>query len=187
MRSRGRSFTRRPKQRTAWVRGVFSEQNVTRAGVINENEIMGPADWQGDTTSLAKTVTAKRILVKGGVSFTPATTTVAFDAVALFMAIYVLDQDDTDATIVSSAAGTILTGSRVLWLDCFAFAGIEVPTAQWGSAFTHQYKVDVDLRVPVRVLSDQQILFALQFGSDVQETINDCRFSAYMSVLINYP
>lgn len=180
-----RTFRRR--QRVAWDSVVFNESNITRAGLINEYVLVSSGDWDGDIQGVNKKGRIKRIHLNGGMGFVPNSTTFAQDNVALFGALYITDNEETDATILVTTAGSLIQAHRVLHTDVWAWSSAEVPTAQVGTAFGFHIKLSVDVKVNLTLEPDELLIWGMQFGSDVQETLSDARFSAYGRCLIEEP
>lgn len=183
-RSRGGKFQ---IARKAWVTSVFNETALTRDGINNEFVLLEAADWQGDTAQLQKHAHVKRIIVSGVVTATPESTTLAFDSIAIFTAMYVADVEDTDTTIITAAAGTILQGNRVLGVKAYGYNGAEIPAAVASQPYIPGVQVEYDVRLNVVVRPDEFLLLGIQYGSAVNGVLNNAAFSGYCRVLMEAP
>lgn len=190
MRRSARRFGRKggpfQKRRLSWVTTIFNESAQDRGGNITERNLLISSDWQGNEAALQKTAHVKRILVNGGLACNPEITATAQDLIALFGAIYVIDVDDTDATILSVASGTILQGCRVLKTDAWAWGSTEAAGVV-ENTYGHFIRFQYDIRLNVTLQADQAIVFALQFGSDVTSTIIAAAACFYSRILIEQP
>lgn len=186
-------FRRRPrggpfqKRRLAWCTNIFNETAITRDGNGNLLVALESQDWQGDSAGLTKKAHIKRIILKGDLAATPATTTIATDIVCCFFCLFVQDSDDTDANLLTTTAGSILQAHRVLWTDVQSLANIEVPAAQFGTSFAPGMRIDIDLRLNVVIEPDEELVFAIQYGSTVSETLTAAAFSGICRTLIENP
>jgi len=177
------------KARTSWVRGLFNEQSITRDATNNEFILLSGADWQTDQSGLNKKGYVKRTIVKGAITVVPNQTAGEVDHVAMFAALYVVDLDDTDTTIIGVGSGGILQGSRVLWQDCFGHAILES-----ASALTDQSvilptfgRIEIDIGIKVVLEPDQVLTLGIQTNANVTNVLASINFSGYATVLIEQP
>lgn len=189
-----RAFPRRfgrpvRREKPVWATTNFNETAVTRDGALNEFAIIDPEllGTAAVTTNVTQVISTRRIIVRGGVAWSNESTTFAQDIITAFMAVYVIDREDTDATIVGTAVGSsILEGGagRVLWTDCQTLTNVEIPV---GTPGTQQYfgmRIDIDLKVRTNLRNDQLLLFGFQFGSDVTATMAAAALSCVSRVLV---
>jgi len=173
------------RERPVWTTNNFNETAMTRDGVINEFAIL---DVSVETPTLAAGPTEvhglRRVIIHGGLATQVAITTAASDIIALFGALYVIDREETEASIVTTDRGTILEGGagRVLWTNCWTWASTEHTTVAT-EAIQEPRRIDIDLKVRLNLRFDQQLILGLQFGSDVTETLVSAAFSAITRTL----
>lgn len=186
-RTYGVRHTRKGTGRTSWVTNIFNEGAQTIDGTLTEYALLEYGDYEDPATNLHKPTHIKRIILKGGLAYTPQSTTFAQDIGALFMALYVIDQNDADGTILTVATSGIVIGNRVLHLDCMTRGLVEIPAAQASQVVIPEFRIDLDIRLNVTMLPDEALSLGLQFGSSVVETIAVAAFSGYCKVLIEQP
>lgn len=178
---------RRGRAPVAWVNAVANHVAVPVDGTLLELGLLEPADWGGDIVNTNKKGHLIRTIGSWTVLWVPETTTFATGLCRLFWAVYVIDQDDADATIVSAAVGTILQGSRVLQVGCTGFSSLEIPTANQGTAFIPALTFSWDTALRAKLESDQIVALGVQLGGGVTGTITSMGISGYSRSLIREP
>lgn len=188
-----RGFGRKPvmRERLIWNTNVFEEIGVSGTGALVENALYDPlleAEMNTATGSGGgHVVQIRRIILTGGIVFSPSSTALEFDVNALWSAIYVIDREETDADLTVSGIGALLEGGarRVLWAKCFPFANTEQ-----ASTLSHQSlrepiaRFDEDLKVRVNLAADEQLVHGFQLSNDVSSSMADIRCFALSRVLL---
>lgn len=168
-RSRG-NFRRRfgkpfAKQGTMWVTTLFNEVASDSATVVEL--VMMSA---GDVDLLAAVDTAgtivyhiRRIIVNATFLAMPslAVSNVS-DQGSIVWAIYTLDTEDSDNTILNTNAGSILRTERILQTGIVGWGAHSITTGQSGGGVYAGIPVNVDFRLPVKMRSDELLLFGFQ-------------------------
>lgn len=118
----GKPFVR---EQLVWSSNNFEETATTVDGIINNFVLFDPQQLQGGsgiTGAPAVRYQVRRIIVNGGLGWTPQDTALANDIGALRWAIFVQNREDTDASLITTAQGDILEGGveRVLKTGCEA-------------------------------------------------------------------
>jgi len=179
------------RERLVWNTNVFEEVALSGTGALIENALYDPMLEAEPNTATSsgggKIVQIRRIIVSGGVVFSPAAVSLEFDVNAIWAAIYVVDREETDADLTTTAVGSLLEGGaeRVLWSKCYPFAnGEQASTLSHQSVRPPLAEYDIDLKVRVNLTADQQLVMGQQFSNDVTSSMADIRIFALSRVLL---
>lgn len=165
------------RERPTWLTSVFSSSAVLRTGVINRFNVCDPSVFG---IAAAGRVHIRRLLLRGGVGVIPEFTTFANGTVNMHAALYVINREDTDATLLTTSPGDILEGGveRLLWTDVQICTIREQPSASGIESYIPAiFRVDIDLKTRVNLGYDDVVELAFQFGSDVTGVVSDARYS----------
>lgn len=155
------------RKRLAWSTGLFGvalDFDATPSDIL-ELALFEPAtDVLPATADFNRKWRVKRIIAKGNVVPIPQVATATIATLTVNTALYVIDRDDTDATIVGTATGEILEGGadRLLYVDCQSKAFIEGPTGDIGPGFVEGPRIDIDWSGTIVMGTDQIILLSFQ-------------------------
>lgn len=158
----GKPFAR---QETMWVSTLFNE--VPSADSVAGELVMMSA---GDIDLLAAVDTAgsqqyhiKRIIFNGVFMAAPSlAVSNVTDIASIVWAIYTIDTEDSDATITTTNAGTILRTERVLQTGVVGWGAQSAATGQSGAGIYNGIPVNVDFRSPVKMRADELLVFGFQ-------------------------
>lgn len=182
------------RQQPLWTTALFNESaiDVTGGAPATELNIFDVQTLaEGNTaTGPSERFKVKRIICKGDVAFVSQQAVATFDIVHLLGAIYVIDRDDSDNVINATAQGNILEGGadRLLWTNSWSWTAAEVPTAQYGEAYwPAPARIDVDLKVNVRIGYDQVLVLGLQYFGAVNTAISVSAYSGIHRCLFVKP
>lgn len=185
-----RTFRARTKRTpVAWVRTFFQESTIPTDATISENVLLDPSAVlvPGPTPKLNEVFMVRRVIVAGGVAFQPLNTAFAFEMVVCAWAVYIIDADDSDASIITTAAGTIMASNRILATGCININVKEGTVAQTESIIAPSFPVNVDVRVNAKIRPEELLILAFQFGTTSTSALAAGQFSGYSSVLVNRP
>jgi len=159
------------KKRFAWTSAVFGV-GMDIAGTppdLMENIVVDPMNDFQPGTDYNRKYNVRRILVHGAMQLVPNTTAAQVQGWTYIEALYVIDREDQDASLVTTDIGDILEGGadRVLYTNVHSGCTIEGTTAQVSSNLIPGERIDIDWKGNVKVGLDQLIVYAAQFTSDV--------------------
>lgn len=181
-----RSFRRSKRPNTMkWVTTVFNNAALTiTPNNLNEMVVMDPVIFYApEQLEVNRVARCARVLVKGGWSFETNVVSFAQLHLQIFWALYIIDIEDTDATILTSVPSSIMNSNRVLQCGCHAFNLAEtVPANGWVNA-PALLPIDVDLTTRFNLRQDEQLALGMQLGRDPVSTVASWSFSAYCRVL----
>lgn len=171
-----------------WFTTMFNEGALTLDTTATEFVIVNPVVYTpAEDREINRVFQVKRIIVKGGIGVAPLLTATATEINAWFWALHTIDVEDTDGlSVASTGAGTIWNSERVLQCGCEVMTNIESTTTP-GSQFVPQLRVDIDLRTPVNIRQDQQIVLGIAVGNTATSTVALANFSAIARALIVPP
>lgn len=174
------------RQKRVWTSAVFIESAVSNTA-LNEFVVFDVSQLESDAPSFSREVDIRRIIGNFVHTITPQSTTLAFEQYAVFWAVYVIDREDaTDTTLLTTGAGDLLEGGvkRLLRTGCYGGTAIEVPAATQGTAFYPGHHIEFDLKVPMSISFDEQVVFGMQMSGDPSAAIIDMRMSGLSRVLM---
>lgn len=190
--SRGvrRTFLRASKfqrARTSWVNTVFNSSALNAGGNISENVLLEAADWGGSVVGVDKNAHVKRVIITGGLNFMPVReTTQNVDVLGCVCALYRLDNDDTDNTIVSTGANTIW-GERMFWTRMYSAAFTTAVSTNTNQIDGINFDLNVDLPVKFVMRPDQLLLFGMQLNGNFNARLQITAARMVTRVLIEQP
>jgi len=181
-----RSVGNLAKKRFAWTRAIFEDSiDVTGTPPSPVGLVVFDAltDILPTTADYNRKYNVRRIVARMQITPVPVTGTVSGQLVNLFAAMFVIDREDTDIDLVTTAQGDILEGGadRVLWTDLAAWRGLQIPAAQ-ETGFQYGPRFDIDWRGNAKVGLDQLVTIGFQFDAEYG-VMSDCRIAAITSVL----
>jgi len=193
-RSRG-TFRRRigkpfARQQTVWVSTLFNEV-ATSAAVVGELVMLDALDVD-PTVGLAdgtnRVYHVKRIIVNGVMMWVPSTAGTNSDVHSIVWAIYTVDTEDTDANLNTTASSSLFRTERILQSGVVGVGMLSTTAAQSGGVFIPGMPINVDLRSPVRMRSDEVLVFGMQQQSAAGSAFGvQPAFSALTRVLVEAP
>lgn len=179
---------RRSRAPVAWVTNVFNETAMDLAGTLTELNVLDVDVDLVTAAPLNYSHLIRRVIVNGGLAIVPSSTTGASDMVSFYYALYVIDSDDSDATILVGTLGSLLGARRVLHAGCLSFTVREETAGATGvSALYWLPKIEIDVKVNAKIRPDEFLVLGCQFGSAASGAISLAAMSAYSRVLVNAP
>jgi len=191
---RRRSFRRFSKpvalRRTAWSPFVYDMSGVNIDTTLSEKVLFDPQSSDpASETDNNLTTRVRRILVSGGLTMQPeGSATPLFQLSALHCAVYVVDVEDTDADLLTTPGGSLLTSHRVLWRACYPFMASQVDMPSIGGIQTWRgctVPFELDLKVGLKLQPDQLVVLGMQWGNTIAGVMDDAFFSAQGAVLFD--
>lgn len=165
------------KKRLAWTRALFgTDIDIGSSAALGEHILFDAlTDIQPDTSDYHRKYTVKRIIVKGGHEFRPLATTFEQAFVRLNTCLYVIDREDTDASIVSTTPGEILEGGadRVLFTDVQTGMVSEVTTANRAESFVVGPRIEIDWRGNAKCGIDQLVVLGFQLALNISGAVSN--------------
>jgi len=163
----------------AWVRDQFDIANAvdySGAQAIAEYSILERDDWQPSTTTIASKCSVKRIIVDAvlqqrylanGVGYIQA-------PISMFWALYVIEEDDTDATLLTAAQGSILGSNRVLRYGALSdYLVSPLNFVANGSSQPHRGdRIHIDMRPGLVLRPGYFLVFGIQLSQPVATDIS---------------
>jgi len=182
---------RRPRTPVSWVTTVFNSSILSAGGTLTELVLLNGADWQGTTDSLTKVAHVKRVIANLAIhSQITDVTDYGYAQAAWLWACYVIDDNDADASITTTAAGSILQSNRVVatgvcGLDTFGYT-----TLSSGEPYSHYVitpQVNIDVRVGIKLRPEELLVCGVMLATGTGSTIVNGFASGYTRVLIREP
>lgn len=186
-RFRGRRGGPFQKRRLNWVTTSFNESALDLAGGSLFLVMLDAADFAGNVSSRNQPARIKRVIFNGQVAAVPALTTDASDLVALFLAAFTIDADDTDTNIILTSVGSIMQAQRVIYTDVHSWGSMESTGGFVQNCYGPLPHISLDVRLNIVVKPEELLVFALRYGSDVSSTLTASAVSGYSRVLIEQP
>lgn len=175
------------RQKRVWFSNLFSEDALGTSSTLIE-EVIFDSEVSHVPAGFAYSVQAeiRRLVVDGVITWVPQITATAFEMASLVWAVYVIDREDTDNTLISTTRGAILEGGarRVLRTGVIGFTAVELPVAQIGTSFIPAIPMQIDLKVSMKVATDELIVLGMQWTSDVSSAINQAAFTGITRTLL---
>lgn len=193
-----RRFTRRrwgkpvQRQRTAWSPSVFADFPINMDTTLSEFVLFDPAVSDPTVETINNITTRiRRVILKGGIVVLPENSpTPLIIMSSLHVALYVVDADETDASIITTAAGSLISAHRVLWRDAKPYIASQMsfPNAA-GAGGQDQflmYRVDIDQKINVKLQPEELLVIGFQFSTSVAGVMdNNPEFAAQGAVLFD--
>lgn len=166
---RGRSGKPLQRQQLTWVQASWVEQALTiNPGDTTNFVVFDPLDVGVDlnTTRANQQYHHKRLILRGSLNVVPTTTSSALDVHSWSAAVFVVDDDESDAWTITNLAGTSLAGSnRILWADAGAF-NLDSLTVNGGvqgnSVQQPAVRFDLDVKLNFTSRNDDLVVFAVR-------------------------
>lgn len=181
----GRFGGRRARKPTSWVTAIANGVAQDVGGTLFENNLLDGSDW-GTQLGVSKQGHLIRTIGRFGVTWLSDATAGAGERVALFWALYIIDAEDSDSSIVSSTNG-IMDTCRVLACGCETAVFNEVATADVGTEQRPGLRIEWDARLRARLGPDDVLALGTQLGATIQGTSNSITLSGYSRCLIKEP
>lgn len=175
---------RRTRKRLTWVTSLF-DSGVSVSGAIDELVLLGNTDFNLFTTGVNKLAYVKRVIVSWGITGSWQAAIQTLVESALWNASYVIDVEDTDAALNSSAAGTILATNRVIHTGVIPLMLFECTayTTPWAPPLMGTWSWKGNLRVR----SDEFLVNGFQVDSNISSVASTLRVKSLARVLIETP
>jgi len=187
-----RRFGRRRKVRTSWVTAVFASATQTFDGTITEYILMDNADWShvdpdGSTSGLVKPAHVLRSIGDFSLVLTLQNAATQQFALQYFWAVYVIDEDDVDnSIIITSGASSILNKNRVIAGGQGAVATFEgAPSSRIGIDHFPTHKWDTPARIRMR--PDDNLALGVQMVASAASTVSSASVNCFARTLIVEP
>lgn len=168
MRRRTRGFPRSSKfqkKQMGWDASIHIGTVLDDTGTITELTLCTPQVIVGNSGQNQR-VKLRRVIGQFAVFPTLEVAATTQGIMEGCWAVYTIDVDDTDASLVTTAAGGILASERVLQMGYFGQVVHELPTAQMGTVLYDPCRIDFDVKSQCWIRPDQALIFGLQlFGS----------------------
>lgn len=191
-RRRGRWHTKpNAKKRLAWTRGVFGN-TVDQTGTppdLTESVLFDPAlDAVGGSAGadFNRKWNVRRAIVRGGLLPLPLTTAFQFAGYVMIQALYVIDREDADNTLLTTNIGDILEGGveRLLYTNVLTFCVNEsTGTAVNPVALWNPPRIDIDWKGNVKMGMDELLVYGSQVTVDVSGALSTLTEQFVTSVL----
>jgi len=192
---RRRRFTRRfskpvALRRTAWSPFVYDVSAINIDTTLAERVLFDPQSSDpASETDNNLTTRVRRIIVSGGITVQPeGSATPLLQISALHCAVYVVDVEDTDADLLTTPAGSLLTSHRVLWRACYPYLACQISLPDSGGITgwrSSTVPIEFDLKVGVKLQPDQLVVLGMQWGNSIAGVTDDAFFSAQGAVLFD--
>lgn len=188
---RGFRMGRLKRQKTAWVTSIFIESaiDVTSSTAMTEFVLVA-ADQDINPMPSAQNLKmlVRRIICKGGIMMSPLTTAVSFDPNGFMLALYTIDAEDADASIITGGTSSILLTERILWHDCLTFTGVEsTGTTAVVPGFMPGLRIDLDVKLNVSLRNDELLVLGIQPMATLNNTITVATASMASRCLVDVP
>jgi len=180
------------KKRFAWTRAIF-ETGLDITDVGDQPDANGLVlfdaltDVVGGSTDYNRKYNVRRVIVKGQYILTPSLSAFATVSVKCVESLFVIDNDDTDASLVTTAQGDILEGGadRVLYTNAWGCQAYEqsVVDGQVNSELVFGPRIDVDWRGNAKCGLEQLVTFGMQFMNDLTGVLSGVQLVVVSSVL----
>lgn len=160
------------RKQLTWATTTYLATPIDRSGAANtvtEQVLFDPMSIRNDTNpdpDRNHVVHIKRVIVRGGMFIVPNQAVYEQGGWHVCLAIYSIDRDDTEADIASlSVTNNIMATERVLWFDthCGQIYEIVAANSQNQHVEPATVRIDVDLKLPVRLRPDQLLVLGYQF------------------------
>jgi len=176
-RTRRRSFSKPvARVRNAWSPAVFDRVSASHSG-LSELVLFDPQSSDpASETDNNLTTRVRRVLVRGGMLWLPeGSPTPLYVHTAVHVALYVVDADDTDADLLSTAAGSLLTSHRILFRDCLPFFAVQrdYTTSPPDAASTMMYRYDIDQKFNVKLKPDELLVLGTHISASASGVADD--------------
>jgi len=176
-RTRRRSFSKPvARVRNAWSPAVFDRSEVVGSGMTEFVMFDPQSSDPASETDNNLTTRIRRFIGKGGVLFLPeGSATPLYAHVGVHMALYVVDVEDTDASLLTTAAGSLLTSHRILYREAIPFFAVQRDyTADAPNASsTLMLRIDVDQKFNVKLKPDELLVMGIHIGGSVTGVMDD--------------
>lgn len=172
------------KRKVAWDTTLF-DSNVPVAATLAELVVFQPADVTPTAGAGNARVTLRRIVIDGGFTFEPLEAAAQFDHAGLIWALYTIDQEDTDASLATTIAGSIFATERILQAGMFEL-GIRERAGELTSipeAITRSHHLHIDIAPIVNIRFDDILVLGVQFNTSVATTLATARGTFLTRVL----
>lgn len=154
--------------RPKWYSSAFIETAIDFSVGPNLSELVlfdGPTVTSAAQLEVNRTFSVRRTLFNGVIQIAESVTAAVQDIFSIFYAIYVIDTDDTDATLLNTAVGGILNSQRVIHTGCVGMTGVELTGATPTAGFIPSLPLNIDVRTNVKLREDEILALGIQFTS----------------------
>lgn len=187
--SRGLRMRRRKKE-YAWITTLFNETSLTMAGApdINELILLDPdSDLNAIPASINKLWHVRRVVLRGVFMPIPSNLSTGHDAMAWKVMMYTIDREDTDASITTSPAGSIINTERVLYADQIGYVSRATTLAagSWTPALYDCPRLDIDSNLNVTLRGDRLLVCGIQ-AENTTTVVALQPFSCVSRVLVDF-
>lgn len=173
------------KLKYSWVTAIFQGTGIDRtAATLTAQICLDSQHWEGDTTQLTKYVTVRRIIFNWTYTLAVDFSTATNQESALFHALIVEDDEELDSNLVDVTSAGLLQQNRILATGVQGF--VTQPNTNEESMIwspTHR----IDWKGKLRLQSNERIVLAHQFASNVAATLTIAASRGISRVLIEQP
>lgn len=193
-RRRRAGFARRGRTPVSWVTAVFTGQTQELDGTLTEYSLLDAGDFSfvdpdGAVSGLTVKGKVRRCLGSAGLHVETLTVANGRNALPFFWAVYIIDEEDTDNSIViTSGTGSILNKHRVLASGIESWTALEVAGAVLsnGNAWP-QPLIRWDARVNATLRPDDALVLGIQLPVSVAGTVASITSNVLARTLIITP
>lgn len=173
------------KQRQAWDVGLFDDSTDRTGGAVMYG-MFTPSDML-TSGSMSFRMKIRRVVCNGQLAIVPQLQTASTLTGAILYALVVIEEDDTDSNINTTAAGSLLRDNRVLHVGAFTYGVVEAPSTQAASQTQWGAPINIDWKGQAWLRENEALGLIVQCAQNISTEIALIRTCFYSRVLYDIP
>jgi len=183
--------SRRRQGPVSWCTAIFSDAAIPVTGsppTLQEMVLLEAEDWGADPDNVSTRKMGHVLRSVGNFEIATLVDNGSFvqQRAWMFWAVYVIDEDDTDAVLaLSSGATSIWPNHRVIASGCSALSSVRNTVVNAG--FLYSPRIEWDVKARIRMEPEETLCLGVQLSSGIASTLLDLDAGGVARTLIKEP